>query len=69
MLVNSVLVRPQVRKFVSQYGGALIEEFIAGREFTVLVVEGHTCGDCGADSSRSAPIALQPVECVFEQGA
>jgi hypothetical protein len=25
----------QVRKFVKQFGGALVEEFIAGREFTV----------------------------------
>jgi hypothetical protein len=30
---------PQVRKFVGAYGAALVEEFIAGREFTVLVVE------------------------------
>jgi hypothetical protein len=26
---------PQVRKFVQGYGGALVEEFISGREFTV----------------------------------
>jgi hypothetical protein len=25
--------------FCKEYGGALVEEFIAGREFTVLVVE------------------------------
>ncbi|KAG2426153.1 hypothetical protein HXX76_013134 [Chlamydomonas incerta] len=32
-------LREQVSLLVQQFGGALIEEFIAGREFTVLVVE------------------------------
>eukprot|EP00198_Chlamydomonas_reinhardtii_P014391 XP_001703728.1 predicted protein [Chlamydomonas reinhardtii] len=29
----------QVARFVGSFGGALVEEFITGREFTVLVVE------------------------------
>ncbi len=31
----------QVRKFVDSYGGALVEEFVPGREFTVLVRVGQ----------------------------
>lgn len=53
-------VWPQVRKFVSSYGGALVEEFITGREFTVLVAEN------GADSTQ--PIVFEPVECQFTNG-
>jgi D-alanine-D-alanine ligase len=49
-----------VRKFVRGYGGALVEEFITGREFTVLVVENP------ADPQR--PQALVPVECSFSEG-
>lgn len=30
---------PQVALFVGSFGGALVEEFVTGREFTVLVVE------------------------------
>mmetsp|Transcript_24454 Transcript_24454/g.53406 ORF Transcript_24454/g.53406 Transcript_24454/m.53406 type:complete len:587 (+) Transcript_24454:207-1967(+) len=50
----------QVRKFVGLYGGALIEEFISGREFTVLVAE-------NADDLQQ-PVTYLPVECVFSPG-
>jgi D-alanine-D-alanine ligase-like ATP-grasp enzyme len=45
---------------IKQFGGALIEEFIEGREFTVLV--------CENPEDDSKPIALMPVECIFGQG-
>ncbi|GAX84410.1 hypothetical protein CEUSTIGMA_g11832.t1, partial [Chlamydomonas eustigma] len=54
----------QVRKFVAKYGGALVEEFISGREFTVLVVENppdvinHDLQQC----MRVADILLQASE-------
>lgn len=44
-----------------EYGGALVEQFIPGREFTVLVVENAR--------DREAPHTLVPVECVFRDGA
>lgn len=53
------LVR-QVRKFVREYGGALVEQFISGREFTVLVAE--NCSD------PESPITFEPVECRFTNG-
>ncbi len=45
----------QVARMVEQFGGALVEEFIDGREFTVLVTEPR-----GADGPAWA---LRPVEC------
>lgn len=50
----------EARRFIDSFGGALIEEFIEGREATVMVVE-NSC-----DSSK--PIVLQPVECLFPPG-
>ncbi len=45
---------------LKEYGGALIEEFIEGREYTVLVVENP--------DDASEPIAYEPVEFVFPPG-
>ncbi|MCK5653375.1 MAG: hypothetical protein KAJ42_18450, partial [Gemmatimonadetes bacterium] len=45
---------------MGRWGGALIEEFIAGREFTVLVAENP------ADLTR--PITYTPVEILFPEG-
>jgi len=45
----------QVTRMLERFGGALVEEFIDGREFTVLVTEPRTEG--------GSPWALRPVEC------
>jgi D-alanine-D-alanine ligase len=45
---------------LQRYGSALIEEFIDGREFTVLVAEDP--------ENPAAPIAFQPVEFIFPPG-
>jgi D-alanine-D-alanine ligase len=50
----------QARKMIAEFGGALIEEFVEGREFTVLVAENP------ADEAN--PFAFMPVECIFAKG-
>ena len=50
-------LREQCNIMLNEFGGALVEEFIAGREFTVLVVENP--------QDKNKPIALLPLECVF----
>lgn len=50
----------QARIMLETYGGALIEEFIDGREFTVLVAENA--------ADPAAPIAYLPVEFRFPAG-
>jgi hypothetical protein len=47
----------QIRK---EYGKALVEEFIPGREFTVLVA--------GNPDNRFEPLTLMPLEFVFPEG-
>jgi D-alanine-D-alanine ligase-like ATP-grasp enzyme len=53
-------LRAQISKTVETYGEALIEEFIGGREFTVLVAENPE------DSEK--PIIYEPVEFLFPKG-
>ncbi len=53
-------VRQQTAKNIDAYGAALIEEFIAGREFTVLVAE----PPLGSD----VPATFTPVEFSFPPG-
>ncbi len=53
-------LRVQVERMVSRFGGALVEEFIEGREFSVLILE-------NADDP-SSPIAFGPVEFRFPVG-
>jgi D-alanine-D-alanine ligase len=53
-------LRVQAMKMIARFGGALIEEFIEGREFSVLVVE-------NADDELE-PFAYQPVEFLFPKG-
>jgi D-alanine-D-alanine ligase len=50
----------QAWRFINEFGGALIEEFIDGREFTCLVAENP--------EDPKNPIAFKPVECVFDEG-
>ena len=50
----------QSKIFVDTMGGALVEEFIAGREVTVLVLENP--------DDPTKPIVLQPLECIFREG-
>lgn len=50
----------QTHQMIATYGGALIEEFIDGREFTVLVAENP--------DDPTAPIAYLPVEFRFPVG-
>jgi D-alanine-D-alanine ligase len=53
-------LRIQAARMIAEFGAALIEEFIEGREFTVLVTEAR-------DESEPA-WALEPVEFRFPQG-
>jgi D-alanine-D-alanine ligase-like ATP-grasp enzyme len=53
-------LRVQALKMIAAYGGTLIEEFIEGREFSVLVAE-------NADDELQ-PFAYQPVEFRFPNG-
>jgi D-alanine-D-alanine ligase len=53
-------LREQAAKTIEAYGGALIEEFVDGREFTVLVAENP--------DDEFDPIIYQPVEFRFPAG-
>jgi D-alanine-D-alanine ligase-like ATP-grasp enzyme len=53
-------LRVQAQKMIGQFGGTLIEEFIEGREFSVLVAE-------NADNEME-PFAYQPIEFRFPNG-
>jgi len=57
---TAAALRVQAQKMIDEFGGALIEEFIEGREFSVLVVE-------NADDELE-PFAYRPVEFCFPQG-
>ena len=57
---NDDELREQAQIMIKEYGGALIEEFIEGREFTVLVFE-------DLDNPQE-PIVLNPVEFRFPAG-
>ncbi len=50
----------EARRMMDQYGAALVEEFVDGREFTVLVTEPR-------EGERN-PWALAPLECKFPPG-
>lgn len=50
----------EVGRFVAAFGSVLVERFIAGSEWTVLVAEGLQQGD--------TPLVLPPVRCSFPPG-
>lgn len=52
-------LRARVDALRAEYGGVLVEEYIAGRECTVLVLGGI---------AGAPPVALTPVEYVFPEG-
>ena len=53
-------LRGQAESTIARFGAALVEEFVAGREATVLVLENPL--------DPRNPLALTPVECVFPAG-
>ncbi|HOG28067.1 MAG TPA: hypothetical protein PLT35_02200, partial [Vicinamibacterales bacterium] len=53
-------LRRQAAKRLPEYGSLMIEEYVEGREFTVLV--------CGAPDPFQPPVALRPLEFVFPPG-
>lgn len=50
----------QIDRMTDTFGAALVEEFVEGREFTVLVA--------AREDSRSMPKTYPPVECVLPRG-
>jgi D-alanine-D-alanine ligase-like ATP-grasp enzyme len=54
-------LRTQARTMISRYGSALVEEFVRGPEFTVLVAENPEDAD--------DPVTFGPIEFVFPDGA
>jgi len=59
-VTNEEQLYKQATKMIAEYGGALIEEFIEGKEYTVLVAE--------SDDPKN-PIVFNPVECDFPEGS
>ncbi len=53
-------LKAQTAKEIEQFGRALLEEFIEGREFTCLIAENPDDAD--------NPITFKPVEFIFPQG-
>jgi D-alanine-D-alanine ligase len=53
-------VRAKVRAIEREYGSAMVEEFVEGREFSVLVAENP--------ANRFEPLAFQPIEFIFPAG-
>lgn len=50
----------QAERMLNAFGGVLVEEFIEGREFTVLVIEDP--------AAPAQPVAFQPLEFLFPAG-
>jgi len=53
-------LKARVEQTISEFGGALLEEFIEGREFTCLVAENP--------ENANQPLSFKPVEFVFPEG-
>ncbi len=60
LVTDAGALRQEVNRTIAEYGAALIEEFIEGREFTALVTEARNADeDCWV---------LEPVEFIFPPG-
>lgn len=59
-VTSAEALRRECSRVIAEFGGALIEEFIEGREFTVLVAEARTTSELAW--------ALTPVEFRFPEG-
>jgi D-alanine-D-alanine ligase len=57
---NAESLRVKAGAIEREYGAVMIEEFVAGREFTVLVAENP--------ASRFVPLAFEPIEFLFPPG-
>jgi len=57
---NLRALKSQVKRICEKYGSARVEEFIDGREFTVLV--------CDNPDDLSAPYVYPPAEIIFPEG-
>jgi D-alanine-D-alanine ligase len=60
LVPNVAALRTKVAELVAEFGEVMIEEYIRGRELTVLVV--------GSPEENGAPTALTPVEYRFPEG-
>lgn len=65
--LDAPALQSEVHRMVEEFGGALVEEFIAGREFTVLVSDCPTTDAQGQPTGPGSPVAYQPVECLFPE--
>ncbi len=59
LVENPSSFKYQVKRMIKKYGGALVEEYIKGREFTVLVV---------SSGNEKNPYVFEPVEIIFPEG-
>lgn len=59
-VTNMEELKEQTETMINTYGGALIEEFIDGREFSVLI-----CSNPDPNATYD-PITFKPVECTFD---
>jgi D-alanine-D-alanine ligase-like ATP-grasp enzyme len=57
---NEAHLARRARAVIDEFDEAMIDEYVAGREFSVLV--------CGAPDPREEPLVLRPVEFVFPPG-
>ena len=62
---NEQELRDKVQGFINEYGGCLVEQFIVGREFTVLVSQ---LSDASYSYDPDALVVYPPVECLFSKG-
>lgn len=60
-VADAAALRRQGARVLAEFGAALVEEFVEGREYTVLVAEPR-------DGVRELAWALAPVECRFPPG-